>query len=348
MVFLVALLLYDHLLMFSAEVELVWRRKFTGAKIIFLAVRYCSISSKILNLPRLLQERDDDLLDYFWEDQDSIFRYTVWVELVFGFFAAFAVYAFHILRIYAIWDKEWRAALLVAVVGFGIACTGLVSFTSPPFPFCPTHSSKPLYDIPILLYVCGIRRASTEFHVINTLSEVVRYLLVALPSALAAEILMLVLTIIKTRQMQQIASGVPIRMRLSHLLLRNGSVYFIVLTTTDTLILCSRSLAWSFSPVVYLIDSISTIMVTRFILSLRSMDLPETNVPGEITTSTAGNFWRAGLQLTDQVKSLDVLGNIGSPLDYAEINEPESNGDDTSFDNDPLAPTPTTTILHVA
>lgn len=64
-------------------------------------------------------------------------------EMTLGFLSATAVYgesrsgfpslyslhlvvAFNILRIYAVWDRDWRAALVIAVVGYGIPCTGMV------------------------------------------------------------------------------------------------------------------------------------------------------------------------------------------------------------------------------
>lgn len=46
--------------------------------------------------------------------------------------------------------------------------------------------------------------------------------------------------------------------------------------------------------------------------------------------------WRAGLQITGQVKSFHVLENIGAPLDHDEAIESELNGNATLFENDHL------------
>ena len=43
-----ALLTYDHLLTFAGEVHFVWRRKFSGATILFALNRYVNLFSKIL------------------------------------------------------------------------------------------------------------------------------------------------------------------------------------------------------------------------------------------------------------------------------------------------------------
>lgn len=42
------LLAYDHLLTISGEVEFVWRRKFSGATVVFLLNRYVTLFGKIM------------------------------------------------------------------------------------------------------------------------------------------------------------------------------------------------------------------------------------------------------------------------------------------------------------
>lgn len=45
--FRVAFLAYDHLLTLPGEIELVWKRKFTGATALFILLRYFTLISKI-------------------------------------------------------------------------------------------------------------------------------------------------------------------------------------------------------------------------------------------------------------------------------------------------------------
>ena len=45
---LLAMLAYDHLLTFAGEIHFVWRRKFSGATIIFSLNRYVNLFGKVL------------------------------------------------------------------------------------------------------------------------------------------------------------------------------------------------------------------------------------------------------------------------------------------------------------
>ncbi|KAJ3477346.1 hypothetical protein NLI96_g10525 [Meripilus lineatus] len=79
---------------------------------------------------------------------------------------------------------------------------------------------------------------------------------------------------------------------------------------------------------VFLIDTISAILIARFLSSLRSIDLPQSNVPGEYSTSeNGGSVWSSCLRFADQIRSFDVVANIGAPLDNGEEAEREYSGD---------------------
>ncbi|KAJ3477806.1 hypothetical protein NLI96_g10213 [Meripilus lineatus] len=222
-------------------------------------------------------------------------------NIVFGALAGVAVYTFHILRIYALWGKEWRVALLVAIVGYGIPANGL-----------------PLYS--------WSNKASIYWF---------------LPSALAAEILIIVLTIVKTLDATRSPPSIIVQQQLSHLLLRNGLVYFVILALTDALVLSSWSSfkhwAWNLWTFIYFTDTISAILVTRFILSLRSYNLPRSNVPGESAdyTDLSGR--------SSPLSSIDIVGNIGAPLDHGSRLAVDSDPSDTaSEDSDQVETKPRT------
>ena len=71
------------------------------------------------------------------------------------------------------------------------------------------------------------------------------------------------------------------------------------------------------------------VLVTRFILNLRSVDLPQSNVPGEDTNQTSDqrhSTWLAHLPVG--LASINVMGNIGAPLDHGEPDDDGRTEDD--------------------
>ncbi|KAH9947564.1 hypothetical protein B0H21DRAFT_737813 [Amylocystis lapponica] len=99
---------YDYLLTFSREVELIWRRKFTGVTVLFILVRYAGMLYRLLGiLPSNLN--DSSLL--------SCQALAVLLTLC-NLLMVMALILFSALRVYAIWTGEWRPALLVLGLGF--------------------------------------------------------------------------------------------------------------------------------------------------------------------------------------------------------------------------------------
>lgn len=64
-----ALLVYDFALTFDQEIDLFWRRKVTGATILFLGTRYTAIFSfifELLSVPHVSDRVRRELLLMFW------------------------------------------------------------------------------------------------------------------------------------------------------------------------------------------------------------------------------------------------------------------------------------------
>ncbi|KAJ3485911.1 hypothetical protein NLI96_g4614 [Meripilus lineatus] len=280
-----ALLVYDHLLTFPTEVQLIWRRKFSVVTILFLLVRYFTLVSKVVYVACMMGE---------WSTEEYA-RLEI-VNDALAILGGIGVYGFNILRIYALWDKNRRLALLIAIVGYGIPLTGVVRIFSMTFRY---------------------------IHIKDCI----------LPSSLAAEFLVIILTLIKTLRSHKPVPGIPLQRRLSQLFLRNGLVYFMVLATADTLVfigwlvvgltlptLKAASDLWLLDVfnIAYFLDAASAILITRFILSLRSFDLPSGNVPGECPSYTDQSAWSSRAAFFNRIKSIDVVGSMGSPLDHGE------------------------------
>ena len=72
----------------------------------------------------------------------------------------------------------------------------------------------------------------------------------------------------------------------------------------------------------------SAILIARFISNLRSVDLPRSNVPGEHSISENGHSVLSScIRFASQIRSFDVIANIGEPLDNGEEVEREHLGD---------------------
>ncbi|KAI0628621.1 hypothetical protein C8Q77DRAFT_1067864, partial [Trametes polyzona] len=152
------LLAYDHLLTFPGEVQFVWGRKFSGATVVFLLNRYVTLLAKIM-LP---------VSTFWWPHQtDQVcFRFPSTLLLLFS-----------ALRIYAIWNKDWKPFLFVLIVALSVPATNMVISVS-------THSC-----------------------------------------AIAADLLVLILTWIKTYEIKKLASTLHSSATFSTLLLRDGTSF---------------------------------------------------------------------------------------------------------------------------
>lgn len=77
------------------------------------------------------------------------------------------------------------------------------------------------------------------------------------------------------------------------------------------------------------------VLVTRFILNLRSVDLPQSNVPGEDTNQTSDqghSTWLSHLPVG--LASINVMGNIGAPLEHGEPDDDgRTEADNISMDS---------------
>ncbi|KAH9848729.1 hypothetical protein C2E23DRAFT_738700 [Lenzites betulinus] len=167
-----ALLAYDHLLTFSGEVQFVWGRKFSGATVIFLLNRYITLFNKIL-LP---------ISTFWWPNQtDKNCAAPIILTEIFTVIAYFVVAVFSALRVYAIWNKDWRPFLLVLVIALTVPATNMV-LTERSIVSISTHSC-----------------------------------------AIAADLLVLVLTWIKTYEIKKLASSLRSEATFSTLLLRDGT-----------------------------------------------------------------------------------------------------------------------------
>ncbi|KAJ3480888.1 hypothetical protein NLI96_g8037 [Meripilus lineatus] len=87
----------------------------------------------------------------------------------------------------------------------------------------------------------------------------------------------------------------------------------------------------------HFIDTVSAILVARFILGLRSHDLPKSNVPGEFPSLVDQSTWKSRLVFLNKIKSIDFAGVLGGDLDHGEddIEDPDEQSGSTETRNEP-------------
>ncbi|KAH9888009.1 hypothetical protein C8Q73DRAFT_794442 [Cubamyces lactineus] len=288
----VALLAYDYLLTFSGEIQFVWSRKFSGATVVFVLNRYVTLFSKIV-LP----------ISTFWWPNQTDQRSVVHT-------VAFVVAAFSALRVYAVWNKDWRIFVLVFAVAIVVPVTNMYQYIQS----IPAALPWPIYGVPGAH--CFLSRLSIVTHT----------------CAIGADLLVIVLTWIKTYQMKKEASVLGSGAAFSSLILRDGTLYFgtmLVLNVTHLIVLQSSD---TLDPLPIFVDVFTSILISRFMLNLR-----EVAGRGSDDLSTASRF--QGTSRFSSVRfAADIVGDMGAPLEHRGLADP------ASVDPDDVSESPLTDI----
>ncbi|EIW54784.1 uncharacterized protein TRAVEDRAFT_103473, partial [Trametes versicolor FP-101664 SS1] len=166
------LLAYDHLLTISGEIEFVWRRKFSGATVVFLLNRYVTLFGKIM-LP---------ISTFWWPNQtdkvcpnDQVRPRNSTANVIQRYIRRLnMLLLFSALRVYAIWNKDWRPLVSVLAIALTIPAMNMV--------------------VSIAIHSCAI----------------------------AADLLVIILTWVKTYEIKKLAGVLRSDTTFSTLLLRDG------------------------------------------------------------------------------------------------------------------------------
>ncbi|KAI0331800.1 hypothetical protein GY45DRAFT_1369766 [Cubamyces sp. BRFM 1775] len=326
----IALLAYDYLLTFSGEIQFVWSRKFSGATVVFVLNRYVTLFSKIV-LP---------ISTFWWPNQtdkvrrealagmdrsDFYFRTPVLVTEIFTVAVAFVVAAFSALRVYAVWNKDWRIFVLVFAVAMVVPVTNMYHYIQS----IPSALPWPIYGCGEASYLDETQWWRREYQSTLWLSPLIHLSLtvsiVTHTCAIGADLLVIVLTWIKTYQMKKEASVLGSGAAFSSLIFRDGTLYFgtmlilnvahlVVLQSTDTL-----------DPLPIFVDVFTSILISRFMLNLRQ-------VAGRGSDDLSSASMIQGTSRFSSVRfAADIVGDLGAPLEYRGL------GDPTSADNNDVS-----------
>ncbi|KAH9937981.1 hypothetical protein B0H21DRAFT_53642 [Amylocystis lapponica] len=240
----VVLYAYDYLLTFSREVELIWRRKFTGVTVLFILNRYAGMPALLIWGIFSLQLSDSSLT------------------------------LFSAMRIYAIWNREWRPALVV--LGLGLIYFGILM---------GVLSTERVFVIPSPLNGCGALEVNKQS--IQTQLYSVLYT----------------------------CEEAHIKTSIATLILRDGTIISGIMLMLSLAIMVCFTLA-VFNPAAIFRHTISPMLLSRFMLSLREVYLSGSGT-GSGTSRSVGS-----MQLVPSIAfASNIVGVMGAPLDHDELSD---------------------------
>jgi len=238
-----ALLLYDHVLTFSQEVNLIWSRKLTGPSVLFTLNRFTAmviVLGEILFVP--------NWTTFSSCKASAILYYTsfIMIYIVWG--------AFSTLRVYAVAGRAWLPAILTL---FLCLFPVVVELYQTPL----MQNSLSVLSPTLTLCTSGVPWSQTA---VNGVLIGIR------TSAIAADAFVIAVTWWKTYSIKAAAGRVGMDAHLASRLIKDGTVYFggLLALNIAQLIIDVRNAPFVLDN---LVQSLCCIIISRFILSLREI-----------------------------------------------------------------------------
>ncbi|KAI0635528.1 hypothetical protein C8Q77DRAFT_574105 [Trametes polyzona] len=245
------LLYYDYLLTLPSEVFLLLQSRWNMVTWFYVGIRYGALSITTLSL-----------LHYFYLTTSASCRATLDITLVLSTIHAAVMSAFVATRISAIWSRNWYLAAFLFVLGLAnpssINAWPAVAIESIPAPrplaACISYLASDSDPKGILLF--------TYLPIITSAIGIVY------------ELLCLILTVLKTFSLHREQRINRMSTQLTSLLLRDGSVYFAVLTALAVVNIIVASMPPGSLPADIQVNNsiaraLTPILLTRLIATLR-------------------------------------------------------------------------------
>ncbi|KAI0659997.1 hypothetical protein C8Q70DRAFT_1053251 [Cubamyces menziesii] len=241
-----ALIFHEYFITLDSEVRLIWRRRITGASILFFLNRYIMIFDNVITLASYPARTDTGY----------VCAALGWMDVVLNLLPYFIWNAFSTMRVYAISGRDWRIASVVCLLMIGPIASNVYNI-----PFEKPDNMPPPYN-------CQFDNALTlQTHNIIPL--------------IAGDAIVLIVTWWKTYRLKKAADEARVKMSIVDMLLRDGTMYFGTMVVLNVLhIMVNYVVKVSFLGDV--VDVLTSILVSRFIMNLRNIDAKDT---GQITRS---------------------------------------------------------------
>ncbi|RPD57853.1 hypothetical protein L227DRAFT_577549 [Lentinus tigrinus ALCF2SS1-6] len=278
-----ALLWLDWMHMFPAEASRIWGRKFTGTTAVYLLNRYTALAERVIFIVETLVVVNEKVCGILTHADDAVLLLN---------YIAFA--AFTILRVYAVWGRDWKP--LVVVVPLSVARPVLFVVTSI---FHVAVRGGPAE---------GCMRAYTLPDTIMTKFETI-----SIATNVASEGIFLVLTWIRTYGIARDCSRLGLHSPLTTLLLRDGTMYFVALFPSKVLSVIADlngapTTFWRVWP--YFDDALTTCLLCRFLLDLRGVCFADGMIEDDP---------EATLQFGDVHLRSNIVGTLGASFQFFAV-----------------------------
>jgi len=267
-------IIYDTLLTFSREIDCIWKRKSGAVTLLFISQRYCMMFLTILRM--------------IVPTEMTACKAWNYMQFISALLSAFGVGIFATLRTWAICGRFNMLVILVFLCNMIDPAMNIYNFSRP----------KLFRVDPVRGCMMGIV-VSPHDQYLPTVTRV---------SAIVADLLVLVITWWKTADVWKASKQMKqFKPKLSMLLLRDGTIYFVALFLLNFVTLLLDVLARvnvdlkGSSYFSYVTEAFGPALVARFLLDLRSTaEISPPDHSGEMTTI---NF--AGTS---------IVGDLAAPL----------------------------------
>lgn len=299
------ILIYDHILTFPQEVELIWKQKRSWVSLIFVLNRYITPLVLVVDL------YDKGGLTSFLPQSFCVNWY--YAESIWNLIAFSLIHILVALRVHAIWGRpRWLSVTLSVLfaIYFAITATIAVKFQ---IQFADTVAYNPIFRL--------------------CFAQVSPYLWTCWLPALVFEFFIFVLTLIKAIEHSKKKINTPV----VHVLYRDGIIYFIVISICSTF----NMMVWLLAPPTlvalskYFVLSIVPTMGARLVLNLRGSRREDIMPTGKSTSADDNAVYEMHAKGTSTPSNRGVIfvsrgpdhvsQNDLSAQDRAHLNQIKSN-----------------------
>ncbi|KAI0630663.1 hypothetical protein C8Q77DRAFT_1160216 [Trametes polyzona] len=296
-----ALLVYEFLITFDQEVELFWVPKFTGASILFLSNRYLLLLGYILVMCEYIPMSD---ARYMLFTKPSRCAVMVKSQSVIHFLQYLPWAAFSGLRAFALLEQRWPLPTLIFIlslvpmgVNFAQYSYGLSGSHDPTFG-C-------LVQVSLTVPQAQARMCALQYLLCHPTDLPEVTLASRVPLIIADALVIAVTWLTMHRRFFHEGEGMRGVMSLSTVLLRDGTIYFIVLLILNALHLTLTLVSFviPFDPssqVTTLTEPVTAVLVSRFLLDLQTAN-------------------RKTMRLDSQDTIFATTSALGGTLDFARV-----------------------------
>ncbi|PIL23157.1 hypothetical protein GSI_14466 [Ganoderma sinense ZZ0214-1] len=235
-----ALVFYEYAITFDLELQQIWGRNISGVVVLFALTRYITLLHRILVILSLSSLHS---LDTCWV--------ITWLQVFISTIVIIVLSAIAAIRVYALWNRDWRLLVVLLLAGLFPAATNLYF-----------RSATAVFIAPSKFFTCQSVPTATAAATYKNLSIATRVV------SIFVDGLVVVFTWIKTHRVYVLTRKLAFRTNYSALLLRDGTLYFLAVVILNvTAIVYVTNIGSNLLNDI--IVTLTSILMSRFLLNLR-------------------------------------------------------------------------------